>query len=697
MSERIAKRLLIVGWDAADWKIIDTLFAHGGMPNLRRMVERGVRANLASLEPRLSPLLWTSIATGKTADKHGILNFVEPDPAGDGLRIISSTTRKTKAIWNILTQSGMRTNVVSWYASHPAEPIQGVCVSNLFEEGMPAASGDPWPMAKGAIHPASMADEIAELRLHPGELRMEEVWALLPTLPHIGRDDGRLQMLIRHIAQCSSIHNVATSLLISDEPWDCTMIFHDTIDSVGHNFMQYHPPRMPHVSERDYELYRNVMISIYQLHDLMLGALLQLAGEETTVILLSDHGFFSDYRRPVVKDMTAQQRAEVEASWHRPLGVLAMAGPGIKKGEKIFGASLLEILPTALALLGLPVGADMGGRVLLEAFDRPVKVETVFSWDLIAGEAGMHPPDMRQDPFETQDAINQLVDLGYMSAMPEDTKAKVDMARRESQCNLGTVFTMSGQADKAIPVFDELVKESPRERRYLFGLARAQFTARHFGDCAGTLRRFIGMNPSSVEAQVMLGLALGNAGKDQEALEQLSEIERKHGDRKDLAAALGDLSMLVGRFDDAYRHYLAALEIDPEGIQVHHGLAKAAIGLRQFEEAADHCLQAVERVHFFPEAHQSLGISLTWMKDYEHAIKAFEVAISMQPSLIEAHRYLASIYRHLKDQPNAAKHKEIAERLLNERNLAGAEGRSIDFLKRQMPLGPQDWVKHIGE
>jgi predicted AlkP superfamily phosphohydrolase/phosphomutase len=71
-----SSRLLIVGWDAADWKIIDPLLARGAMPALAALLKRGVRADLATLEPRLSPLLWSTIATGVTADCHGILNFL---------------------------------------------------------------------------------------------------------------------------------------------------------------------------------------------------------------------------------------------------------------------------------------------------------------------------------------------------------------------------------------------------------------------------------------------------------------------------------------------------------------------------------------------------------------------------------------------------------------------------------------------
>jgi tetratricopeptide (TPR) repeat protein len=692
MPDRIAKRLLIVGWDAADWKVIDTILSLGGMPNLRRLVDQGVRANLASLEPRLSPLLWTSIATGKTADKHGILNFVEPDPSGEGLRIASSTSRKTKAIWNILTQSGMRSNVVGWYASHPAEPINGGCVSNMLMEGMPRAVGEPWPMPPGTVHPADFAGRIADLRMHTGELTAEDISAFLPRLAEIEPTDSRPALLARELAHCVSVHNVVTSLLENDQSWDCTMVFYDAIDSVGHNFMQYHPPRMPHVSQRDFELYGEVMASVYQFHDMLLGRLIDLAGSETALILLSDHGFFSDHRRPVIHDMTNEQRAMVEASWHRPLGILVMAGPGIARQKQVFGASLLDITPTALALLGLPVGADMSGRVLAEALTPNVRVESLFSWDMQPGSAGMHPPDLRQDPFEARDAINQLVDLGYMSPLPDDAKAKHDLAWRETQCNLATVLTFSGAPDHAVPVLQELVKRYPAERRYLVSLARTLFVAARYEECAGLLREFVQRNPLDHAAGIMFGIALAHSESTDEAAEVLDSLVVQVGDRADMAGALGDIAVAIGKWEDAERHYRRALQFDPDSAGVHHGLARAAIGQQKFEEAVDECLTAVQLVHVFPDAHHSLGVALTWMKDYEHAIKAFNVALSMRPSLLDSHRYLATVYRQVGDAENARKHREIAEQLMDERK-AGKINWAL--VKRQSPLGPQEWANRM--
>jgi predicted AlkP superfamily phosphohydrolase/phosphomutase len=204
MGTRLAKKVLVIGWDAADWKVAEPLMAQGRMPNLKRMVDGGVRGSIRTLVPRLSPLLWTSVVTGKRADKHGILNFVEPDPEGSGIRLSTSTTRRTKALWNILTQSGLRTNVVSWYASHPAEPIGGICVSNLFQQGAPDSSKTPWPMQPAAVQPSAWTDKVAAARVHPADLAARTLEAMVPRLARIGRDDPRIKTLTQHVAQCTN-------------------------------------------------------------------------------------------------------------------------------------------------------------------------------------------------------------------------------------------------------------------------------------------------------------------------------------------------------------------------------------------------------------------------------------------------------------------------------------------------------------
>jgi predicted AlkP superfamily phosphohydrolase/phosphomutase len=96
------KKVLLVGWEAADWKIINPLLDSGQLPNLDKLVSNGVMGNLASQQPLLPPLQWTSIATGKRPFKHGVHGYTEPDPHSGWIRPVGSASRHCQAIWNML-------------------------------------------------------------------------------------------------------------------------------------------------------------------------------------------------------------------------------------------------------------------------------------------------------------------------------------------------------------------------------------------------------------------------------------------------------------------------------------------------------------------------------------------------------------------------------------------------------------------
>lgn len=190
MRQKVAKKVLLIGWDAADWKVINPLLDRGLMPALNDLVNNGVMGNLATLRPILSPMLWTSIATGKRADKHGIQGFMEPDPQTGGLRPVSSTSRKVKAIWNILTQHGFKTHALGWFASHPAEPINGVSVSDLYPYAV-APPDKAWPLPPGAVHPESRRRPFAKLRMHPAEVTEAAILPWIPRAPEIDQEQDK--------------------------------------------------------------------------------------------------------------------------------------------------------------------------------------------------------------------------------------------------------------------------------------------------------------------------------------------------------------------------------------------------------------------------------------------------------------------------------------------------------------------------
>ncbi|MCZ6665511.1 MAG: alkaline phosphatase family protein, partial [Gammaproteobacteria bacterium] len=324
MAPPLTDKVLLIGWDAADWKIMTPLIDRGAMPNLERFLIQGVMGNLSTLVPVLSPMLWTSIATGKRAYKHGVHGFSEPDPANGQVRPITNLGRRTKAVWNILNQNGKRSNIISWWPSHPVEPINGVMVSNHFQTAVRALD-QPWPMRPGTVHPQRLVKPLSQFRVHPWEIDAEQLLPFVPQAAAIDQDrDKRLFSVAKVLAECASVHAAATAVM-ELEPWDFTAVYYDAIDHFCHGFMKYHPPRLDWVSERDYELYGDVVASGYRFHDLMLGTYMKLAGDDTTIIIVSDHGFHPDHLRP--KELPHEPAGPADE--HRPFGVLAMCGPGV--------------------------------------------------------------------------------------------------------------------------------------------------------------------------------------------------------------------------------------------------------------------------------------------------------------------------------------------------------------------------------
>ena len=457
----LKSRLLLIGWDAADWKVIDPLLAAGQMPNLAGLISGGVRGNIATIYPALSPMLWTSIATGKRPYKHGIHGFSEPLPDGSGVRPITNLTRTTKAIWNILGQNGLRSVVVGWWPSHPAEPIDGVMVSNDFPH-MSGTPEEPAPLPAGTVHPPELASSLADLRVHPTELEGEIIRMFVPAYDQVDQaKDKRLHSLGNIIAETMSTHAAATELLAA-QPWDFAAIYYDAIDHFGHTFMPYHPPRLPWVKEEDFAIYQQVTANAYRYHDAMLGGLLRFADEQTTVVLMSDHGFHPDHLRPVYIPVEPAGPA-VE---HRHFGVLCMKGPALRNGETIYGASVLDICPTILTLCNLPPGKDMDGKVLANAFKEPPRIEPIASWDDVPGPAGRHPPETQLDAVASVEAFRQLVELGYIAPPGDNVRETVDETVRELKYNLARAWRDGNGFQEAATLARELWTRWPREHRF---------------------------------------------------------------------------------------------------------------------------------------------------------------------------------------------------------------------------------------
>ncbi len=709
----LMRKVLLIGWDAADWKVIHPLMDAGKMPNVQRLVEGGAMGHIATLQPPLSPMLWTSIATGKRPYKHGIHGFSEPTPDGRGVQPVTNLSRKAKAVWNILNQNGKRSVVIGWWPSHPAEPIRGVMVSDHYHRAhRPLDQG--WPLPPHAVHPPELTETLADLRMHPDLLLPEIVLPFIPKAAEIDQEkDKRLASFMTTLCECASIHSAATWLLDHEE-WDFFAVYYDAIDHFCHGFMKYHPPRQAWVSERDFELYSNVVNMAYQLHDQMLGTLLEKAGKDVTVILMSDHGFHPDHLRPsAIPDIPAGPAIE-----HRDFGILAMSGPGLKRDELLHGPSVLDIAPTILTLYGLPVGEDMDGQVLTQAFENPPEPKFIPSWEDVAGETGTHPAHTRLDPVAAHEAMEQMIALGYIERPDENREIAVEKTIRELRYNLAESYQDDGRHLEAMEIFRELRGKDRDEQRFavklfvacqalgmtgemreivddLDGRRRAvyQEALKHLAELKAVgkerAKEKPGADPETLfeEAEKKELKRWRNLARYQppvidylkaqvltaekrytEALEALGRVRSVDMIRPGLFLQSAELYMKLGRWREAEEVYRKALGTDPDSAPAWAGIARIELRRRRFDEAAQAALDAVQRVYQYPLAHYLLGLALVGRKEFERAAEALETAISLNPNFPEAHVRLAAVLeKKLGDAAGAEEHRRLARQMRRRR------------------------------
>lgn len=706
--KRLAKKVLLIGWDAADWKIINPLMDAGQLPAMEKLVNGGVMGNMHTLEPPFSPMLWTSIATGKYADKHGVLGFTEPDPEGMGMRPITSRSRKTKAIWNILSQKGFKTHVLGWWPSNPVEPINGIMLSNHYQHSKNKLH-QPWPLVPGSVHPKILEEFFAEMRIHPQELSDQHLLPFVPDAAKIDQQkDPRLRIIAKNLSEAATLHAAATWIL-DTQPWDFMAVYLDTIDHFCHGFMKYHPPRLQNVPEEEFELYKHVVTAAYRFHDMMLETLMHLAGDETTVILISDHGFHSDHLRTIY----IPDEPTGPADHHREHGIVCIRGEGIKKDELIYGTSLLNITPTILTLFGLPTGRDMDGVPILQAFEDPIEVETTPSWDKIEGNHGMHHASERMDPIEARRALQQLIDLGYVEDPGPDKQKAALKAETETKYNLARVYISNFRHNEAISLLEELYEKENDQGRFALRLSRCYSEIGNYNKAEEILNEFLKnvqkkiRDPEGIRQeydkkikdspkekvklekeahkQIRRQLTLqNNIGQvhlmlfDMRIMKEkpktvLAEIESKFPDKKrplSIQHKLANLYLKSGQFVKAEACYSSIISYDPEAPYPYNGLALVYLAKGEFEKAAHAALDAIGLDYYQPFSHYYLGEALLSLEDYKNASNAFEVCLKIIPTFGAARNKLIDIYKNkLGEKELAQKHISFFEK----KNIPGTE------------------------
>ena len=289
--------------------------------------------------------------------------------------------RRAPAFWNLFSAFHRPVGVVGWWASWPAEQVEGVMVSSSIglrgHRGIRQIGLDDksWFARRHDLtYPDSYTQVVADEIGLPEDMDDWFEAELFPYREVPLLDAGDLDTLLSVVWQ-DRLYLKTTLHLLETEKLSVTTTYFEGIDALSHHFWQFidHPQaihdEMDAALPPDFDAHRYVVDRYYEIVDGYLGELLAAAGDDATVMLVSDHGFRDDSTNPHGAD-------------HSPYGVLVLAGPGVRRGENLdlslpgslaaldHRIGVLDVLPTLLYLHGLPISTELPGEPIFRALER---------------------------------------------------------------------------------------------------------------------------------------------------------------------------------------------------------------------------------------------------------------------------------------------------------------------------------------
>lgn len=652
----VARRVLLLGLGGADWSLLRPLLDSGQLPCLAGLMERAASGRVRSLQPQFDPLLWTSVATGRRADAHRVIDVASIGPEGQP-QTLSALTRRVPALWNLLADAGLESLVINWPVTFPAEPVPGCCVSDAFFR----LAGDPSGLLSPpdtAVSPANLLPELIDLRLSPAGLRADELQFFAQSA---GEADPMMARLAVRLAEQISVHGVTMDRLARQD-WRLMMVRYDLLDTLGPEFMACHPPQLAWLPDEAFERYGTTMAQAAIYLDHQLGCLLEALPEDTGVVVFSQRGLLADAQRPGSAEVAARKSGQ---PWYRDHGLLMMDGPGIAEGAEPQGAGLLDLAPTVIHWLGLDLPDGLEGRVLAEAFETPTPVRlSGRPTPALERRCGGHPGARQLSEPERVWLGARWRETGIDPDSGADgARRPIAAIERDRQFTLAVVHMDAGRPKKAEPLLESLHRQLPDDERIQLHLARCRQACGDFAGARQLLEAVV--DHTQVRPNELMALArLYHAeGRHDDALASLFRAEQAEGERATVHCRIGEVYLEMARLDEAERGFGKALERSPDHAPALVGMARLRLAVGEVDSAVDHALRAVEAHREMIPGHYWLARALVAAGRPEQAAVAFETLLNLRPGHVPARRELAELFDRMGRSDAAAEQRAEADRL----------------------------------
>jgi Flp pilus assembly protein TadD len=507
--------------------------------------------------------------TGTSPLRHRILDFTRFNPRTGAREPITSDERQEKAVWEMAGEQGKDVAVVGMWATHPAEPVKGLMVSDrlfaFYVRDTPSA---------GLVHPAGEeARVLEERRTVEAEVSLPALQAYLPWLDAAGlerlRADGNpwahpATALERILVETRLYHRLAVDWIRRKRP-ALSIVYLEGTDTIGHVFAAFAPPRQDGIDPADFDRYQSVPRKFFREVDGLLGEYRGLAEEAgATLLVVSDHGFLWNEGRP----RTSGLQGATAGLWHRAEGMYLLWGRGVEPSSVRGEGNVGQVAATILGLLGVPRAAGTEGPALAGVPEvLPARNYGVRQVRLAAADAG-----------PAGEAVDRLKALGYVGSSEPARRpdgAATGTRTGGSYVNEATLLQEAGRTNEARAAFEAALRLDPHQPSAKYDLAAMLEKEGRSREADDLLLSALGdgLDPDQVQE---IAIAAWQQDDIERALRLMDGVVAGHPQDARFRIARGRMRIQNHECGKAFEDFDAARRAAPANA-VAHGLAGTAL------------------------------------------------------------------------------------------------------------------------